>query len=185
MSRPGARSLSSVPPRAAVNSASWVTDTTAVPASSSSERKDASSAQVHASWPKVGSSRTSTFGMRCEDGGHGQPPLLPAGERVRVGIHEVRQPQPLQQFLHPVLAVAEMPGAEHEFIQHPAGDELVLGLLEHRPDPRNQLFGLPAVRVGSGAGAEVRRGGDRSRRPAAAVRPGSAQKSTSPSRSGR
>ena len=51
-----------MPPRTSLNSASCVTDTTAVPPSRSSERKEASSAQVLASWPKVGSSRTSTWG---------------------------------------------------------------------------------------------------------------------------
>ena len=48
------------------------------------------------------------LGVGGQHRGHGQPPLFPAGERVRVGVNQLGEPQPLQQFVHPLLAVAQV-----------------------------------------------------------------------------
>ena len=94
-----------------------------------------------------------------QHGGHREPPLFPARERVRVGVHEVRQPQPFQQFVHPLFAVAQVPRAKLQLVEDPAGDELVLRFLEDRADPGDQLFGPPPVGIDSGSAAQLHGGG--------------------------
>ena len=123
---------------AAVNSASWVTETTAVPASSSSERNRRARPRCwHPGrrWARPGPAPAGGGQHR----GHREPPLLAAGERVGVGVHELVQPQPLQQLVHPFLAVAQVAGPEQQLVQNLAGDELVLRLLENGADPGDQL----------------------------------------------
>ena len=71
----------------------------AVPASSSSASRAASSAQVRASCPKVGSSSTSSRGRVASAVATDSRRCSPPDERERVGPRQVRQPQPLEQLV--------------------------------------------------------------------------------------
>ena len=94
--------------------------------------------QVRRSWPKVGSSRMSTRGAAARAEAHGQPPFLAAGERVRVLLGVLDEPEPRQQFTRAALRLRLIaPGAqrpEHHLLQYAAARELVLGVLEHVGD---------------------------------------------------
>ena len=144
----------------ATRSASWVTTATAQPRARCSASRVTSSRQVAASWPNVGSSSTSTRGRGGERGGDRQPALLAAGQRVRVGVGERGEAQPLEELLgggpgvRGVLAGAQR--AQGELVAQPAGEELLLGVLEDRADPADQLPGPPPVRFRVPVGARRR-----------------------------
>ena len=126
-------------------------------------------------------------GRGGQRGGDRQPALLAAGERVRVGVGERGQAQPLEQLVgggprrRRVLAGAQRP--QGELVAQPAGEELLLGMLEDRADPGDQLPGPPPVRLAS-ARAGRRRPARRRPRPgrwwAPAARPAAGRAWTCP-----
>ena len=87
---------------------------------------------------------------RGQGGGHGQPPFLAAGERVRVLLGVLDEPEPRQQFTRAALRLRLIaPGAqrpEHHLLQYAAARELVLGVLEHVGDAGGQFGGFPGDR---------------------------------------
>ena len=99
--------------------------------------------------------------------GHRQPPFFAARKGERVGLGKVFEPEPLQEFVDPLLdgSVVEerfpgpgfhgVPWPEGQFLADRGGHELVLGFLEDRTDAADQLGCAPVVGACLGAVGEV------------------------------
>ena len=124
--------------RARTRSGSWVAMTTVPPASRWSAMMSTSSAHVAGSWPNVGSSSSRIPGIQGECGAHAEPPLLAAGEGEGIGVREVGQVQPIEHPRRPLRRLGLRDAGAHQAVVHlvddPAGDELVLRVLEHHPE---------------------------------------------------
>ncbi len=108
---------------------------------------------------------------RREHGGDGQPPLLPAGQRVGVGFGERTEPQALQQLVDAhrdlLRGQSQGPWADFELRSHSGGEQLMLRILEdcadsgqQRPRRPRDRGGLRARRQRSGCRHPARLGGD-------------------------
>ena len=78
-----------------------------------------------------------------EDGGDGEPALLPSRERVRVGGGQRGQPQPLQQLVHAGgrrdLVHSERARPDLELAAYRPGEQLMLRVLEDGADTGEKL----------------------------------------------
>ena len=128
-------------------SRSCVTKQIARPSSRSDASRSRSSSHVRRSCPNVGSSSTSTRGRGRQRRRHREAPLLPAREREGVGGGQSRQSQSRQQLVGPTTRRARLDAgkawSEQQLVDDPAGQELVLRILEHGPDARDQLARRP------------------------------------------
>ncbi len=106
-------------------------------------------------------------GLRCrgQGGRDRKPPLLPARQGEGVRLPDAVEAQPLSQLRGALprlrLGQAGPDRSEGKLVRHPAGQELVLGILEDRTDAGNQLAGRPAPDDRPGVtGREGLAGGD-------------------------
>lgn len=109
---------------------------------------------------------------RGDDRGDGEPSLLAAGQRERVGLGEVGEAELAEERVRPAGDVrsAGRAGAGLDLLADRAGDELVLGVLEDGADAGGEFATRPRVRRRVEADGEVRRGGELPRPEAGAPR---------------
>src|SRR5207237_6380738 len=80
-----------------------------------------------------------------------EPSLLAARERERIRRSEMRETKPLEEQARAVARLlggaSGAPRSDNELLVHPAGDELMLGILEDRADARHEPARGHAPRV--------------------------------------
>ena len=122
---------------------SWVTATTPTPSSRSPTMRRRELPPGRGVLPERGLVEHEHARSGRDRGRHREAPLLAARERERVRLREPVEPQHGEQLVDARAAFAdaelERAGPDLELGAHRAGEELVLGALEHRADAREQV----------------------------------------------